>query len=128
MLALGTDRLEAAAAYLGRGASRFWGPSFLPFCIHSGQFFILAEFWEKVQRCVCLFVLYISASFSLFEFSKCPSSHRSWKKQNAIPLGKLSLKKSLDFAKYFMMGRAGGLSDFTYFILPSRKIGKLRLQ
>ena len=70
MLALGTDRLEAAAAYLGRGASRFWGPSFLPFCIHLGQFVILAEFWEKVQRCVCLFVLYISASFSLFEFSK----------------------------------------------------------
>ena len=70
MLALGTDRLEAAAAYLGRGASRFWGPSFLPFCIHLGQLVILAEFWEKVQRCVCPFVLYISASFSLFEFSK----------------------------------------------------------
>ena len=108
-MALGTDRLEAAAAYLGRGASRFWGPSFLPFCIHLGQFVILAEFWEKVQRCVCLFVLYISASFSLFEFSKCPS----WKKQNAIPLGKLSLKKNLDFAKYIMMVRGGGISDFT---------------
>ena len=34
-------------------------------------------------------------------------------KQNAFPLGKLSLKKSLDFAKYFMMVRSGGISDFT---------------
>ena len=68
--------------------------------------------------------MYISASFSLFEFSKCPS----WKKQNAIPLGKLSLKKSLYFAIYFMMGWGGGLSNFTYLILPLRKIGKMRVR
>ena len=84
-MALGTDRLEAAAAYLGRGASRFWGPSFLPFCIHLGQFAILAEFWEKVLRCVpfCFVhfsellivrVLQLSKFSKKLEKSKCNSS------------------------------------------------------
>ena len=86
MLALGTDRLEAAAAYLGRGASRFWGPSFLPFCIHLGQFVILAEFWEKLQKLCVPFrfvhfsellivrVLQLSKFSKKLEKSKCNSS------------------------------------------------------
>ena len=103
-MALGTDRLEAAAAYLGRGASRFWGPSFLPFCIHLGQFVLGKGSKVCVPSC--------SVHFSELLFVRVLQVSKL-EKANAIPLGKLSLKKSLDFAKYFMMVRSGGISDFT---------------
>ena len=96
---------------------------------HFASIWVNWSFWQNFGKrfkgvCALLFCTFQRASHC----SSSPSSPRSWKKQNAILLWKLSLKESLDFAIYFMMGWGGGLSDFTCFILPPQKIGKLRVQ
>ena len=80
---------------------------------HFASIWVNLSLWQssgKRFKGVCAFLL---CTFQRASHCSSSPSVQVGKKQNAIPLGKLSLKKSLDFAKYFMMVRGGGISDFT---------------